>query len=85
MILGGRAEVLGKEAVPTLLRPPQNITWTDLVLNPVFRRERWCATCLSCGTDTLQSGTYSNHCWANMIVTHVHCYREEVTEGWKTL
>jgi len=73
MILGGRAEVLGEESVPTLLRPPQNLTWTDLVLNPAFRRERRSATCLSYGTDTLQSGTYSHHCWANMIVTHVHC------------
>jgi hypothetical protein len=69
MILGGRAEVLGEEAVPKLLRPPQNLTWTDLV----FRRERRSATCLSCGTNTLQNGTYSNHCLANMIVTHVRC------------
>jgi hypothetical protein len=71
MMLAGRAEVLEKETVPKLLRPPQNLTWTDLVLNPVFCRERRSATCLSCDTDILQSGTYCNHCLAYMIVTHV--------------
>jgi hypothetical protein len=77
MILGGRAEMLGEEAVPQLLRPPQNLTWADLVLNPVFRRERRSTTCLPCGTDTVQSGTYSNHCLANMIVSHVHCIEKK--------
>jgi hypothetical protein len=77
MILCGRAEVLGGETVPKLLCPPQNLTWTDLEVNSAFRLDRRSATCLSCGTDTLQSGTYSNHCLANVIVTHVHCIEKK--------